>query len=142
MVCFLTGCSGSGIPAYSTCSTTNSYCTINSYVCCVAPADVGNGKTTCRPSNNCASGCSTHYTVIKGDTCNSIGNKYGVSGAAIISVNTAVNSGCTNLQIGQSVCIPTVPAPIPAPVRAPTPTPVKAPVPVPVSPPLQSSAGR
>eukprot|EP01036_Dinobryon_divergens_P028553 gene28553-37513_t len=66
--------------------------------------------------------CSTTYTVVSGDTCTTIGIKYGVSAAAIISANSAtVNSICTNLQIGQVLCIPasTTAVPVVSPVTAP-----------------------
>jgi LysM repeat protein len=60
------------------------------------------GQILCIPGGSCAQS----YTVISGDTCNAIAAKFGVTAAAIISENPAINSGCTNLQIGQVLCIP------------------------------------
>jgi hypothetical protein len=51
--------------------------------------------------------CTRSYFVSSGETCDSIGRKFGVSGNSIISSNYGqVNSGCTNLQVGQVLCIP------------------------------------
>jgi len=52
-----------------------------------------------------SSSCKQHYTVKKGDTCSAIGKKYSISVSKFLSLNKGVNSGCTNLQIGQSVCV-------------------------------------
>ena len=60
------------------------------------------GQVLCIPSGSCPQ----KYTVVSGDTCNGIGTKFGVTGSAIISANPTINSGCTNLQIGQVLCIP------------------------------------
>jgi len=50
--------------------------------------------------------CSQSYDVISGDTCYGIAAMFGVTATAIITANPAINSGCTNLQIGQVLCIP------------------------------------
>jgi spore germination protein YaaH len=50
--------------------------------------------------------CSQSYDVISGDTCYGIAAMFGVTATAIINANPAINSGCTNLQIGQVLCIP------------------------------------
>lgn len=50
--------------------------------------------------------CEQQYTVVSGDTCDKIGDTFGVTGSAIITANSAINSGCTNLQGGQVLCIP------------------------------------
>jgi chitinase len=52
--------------------------------------------------------CSQSYTVISGDTCNRIATKFSVTASSIFSFNPTINSGCTNLQIGQVLCIPAV----------------------------------
>ncbi|KAF7346923.1 hypothetical protein MVEN_01444700 [Mycena venus] len=50
-------------------------------------------------------GCSQTYTVVSGDTCAVIESKTGVSDAQLHAQNPAINSGCTNLQIGETLCI-------------------------------------
>ncbi|KAJ6490118.1 hypothetical protein C8R45DRAFT_1139221 [Mycena sanguinolenta] len=49
--------------------------------------------------------CSSTYTVVGGDTCTTISGKTGVSVATIEADNPSINSGCTNLQIGQVLCL-------------------------------------
>ncbi|CAK4072827.1 unnamed protein product [Aphanomyces euteiches] len=44
------------IPDWATCQKSKDTCASNGWVCCVAPADVSSGKTTCRPGG---SECST-----------------------------------------------------------------------------------
>ncbi|KAF7326989.1 hypothetical protein MSAN_02492700 [Mycena sanguinolenta] len=51
--------------------------------------------------------CTSTYTVVSGDTCNIIASRTGVSTATIESLNSSINSGCTNLQIGESLCLST-----------------------------------
>ncbi|KXZ41203.1 hypothetical protein GPECTOR_655g775 [Gonium pectorale] len=60
----------------------------------------GSGSGTVTPSS-----CTRTYTVRDGDTCFKIAQSQGTSVAAIFSLNPAVNSGCTNLQIGQRLCL-------------------------------------
>ncbi|KAF7334663.1 hypothetical protein MVEN_02296800 [Mycena venus] len=60
------------------------------------------GQVLCLSSG---SGCSQTYTVVSGDTCSAIESKTGVSDAQLHSLNPAINSGCTNLQIGQVLCV-------------------------------------
>ncbi|KAK1222820.1 hypothetical protein PQX77_014242 [Marasmius sp. AFHP31] len=52
-----------------------------------------------------AAACGKSYTVVSGDTCTAIDKKFGLSTGTIISLNSAVNSGCTNLYIGQTLCV-------------------------------------
>ncbi|KAJ7199040.1 RlpA-like double-psi beta-barrel-protein domain-containing protein-containing protein [Mycena pura] len=52
-----------------------------------------------------SSGCSQTYTVVSGDTCAVIESKTGVSDSSLHSQNPSINSACTNLQIGQVLCI-------------------------------------
>ncbi|KAJ7622231.1 RlpA-like double-psi beta-barrel-protein domain-containing protein-containing protein [Roridomyces roridus] len=51
--------------------------------------------------------CTSSYTVVSGDFCNLISQKTGVAVATIESLNPSINSGCTNLQIGQVLCLAT-----------------------------------
>ncbi|KAF8146810.1 hypothetical protein K438DRAFT_1513020, partial [Mycena galopus ATCC 62051] len=50
-------------------------------------------------------GCGQTYTVVSGDTCSSIESKNGVSDAQLHALNPAINSGCTNLSVGQTLCL-------------------------------------
>ncbi|KAF7342601.1 hypothetical protein MSAN_02016800 [Mycena sanguinolenta] len=50
-------------------------------------------------------GCTTTYTVVSGDTCSAIEAKTGVSDSQLHASNPSINSGCTNLQIGQVLCL-------------------------------------
>ncbi|KAJ7113571.1 hypothetical protein C8R44DRAFT_548936, partial [Mycena epipterygia] len=50
-------------------------------------------------------GCAQTYTVVGGDTCAVIESKTGVSDAQLHTLNPAINSGCTNLQVGQTLCL-------------------------------------
>ncbi|TFK97431.1 hypothetical protein BDV98DRAFT_262897 [Pterulicium gracile] len=50
-------------------------------------------------------GCLQTHTVNPGDFCWDLGQRFGVSVAQIISWNPSVNAGCTNLQIGQQLCV-------------------------------------
>ncbi|KAJ7616568.1 RlpA-like double-psi beta-barrel-protein domain-containing protein-containing protein [Roridomyces roridus] len=51
------------------------------------------------------SGCSQSYTVVSGDTCSAIEFRFGISDSTLHSLNSGINSGCTNLQIGQVLCV-------------------------------------
>ncbi|KAF8191040.1 hypothetical protein K438DRAFT_1512758, partial [Mycena galopus ATCC 62051] len=54
---------------------------------------------------NSGGGCSQTYTVVSEDTCAAIESKTGVSDAQLHAQNPSINSGCTNLQIGQILCV-------------------------------------
>jgi LysM repeat protein len=60
------------------------------------------GLILCIPDGSCA----LKYTVVSGDTCNLIGAKFGITGSAILTANPAINSECTNLEVGQILCVP------------------------------------
>jgi LysM repeat protein len=62
------------------------------------------GQILCIPDGS----CEEKYTVVSGDTCDSIGTLFGVKGSAIMTDNPTINSECTNLQVGQTLCIPTI----------------------------------
>ncbi|KAF7313091.1 hypothetical protein MKEN_00994900 [Mycena kentingensis (nom. inval.)] len=65
------------------------------------------GQVLCLSSSGggSPSGCGSTYTVVSGDTCAAIERKTGVSDATLHSSNPSINSGCTNLQIGQVLCL-------------------------------------
>ncbi|KAJ6504937.1 RlpA-like double-psi beta-barrel-protein domain-containing protein-containing protein [Mycena vulgaris] len=50
-------------------------------------------------------GCAQTYTVASGDTCSAIESRTGLSDAQLHSLNPSINGGCTNLQIGQVLCL-------------------------------------
>ncbi|KAJ7885453.1 hypothetical protein B0H13DRAFT_2343226 [Mycena leptocephala] len=50
-------------------------------------------------------GCTKTYTVVSGDTCAAIESRTGVSDSQLHALNPSINSGCTNLQIGQVLCV-------------------------------------
>ncbi|KAI0299783.1 hypothetical protein BC826DRAFT_712248 [Russula brevipes] len=48
--------------------------------------------------------CSSTLVVISGDTCNAIASFVGIPLSTLLANNPAINSGCTNLSIGQVLC--------------------------------------
>ncbi|KAJ7857208.1 hypothetical protein B0H13DRAFT_1727533 [Mycena leptocephala] len=62
-------------------------------------------STTTSPGSTPSGGCAQTYTVVSGDTCSAIESRTGVSDAQLHTLNPAINSGCTNLQIGQILCL-------------------------------------
>ncbi|KAJ7246131.1 RlpA-like double-psi beta-barrel-protein domain-containing protein-containing protein [Mycena haematopus] len=60
------------------------------------------GQVLCLSSGG---GCTQTYTVVSGDTCAAIESKKGISDAQLHQLNPSINSGCTNLQIGQVLCV-------------------------------------
>lgn len=54
--------------------------------------------------------CAQHYTVTAGDSCYVIDTKYGLTFAELQALNpgAAINTDCTNLQIGQVLCVASV----------------------------------
>ncbi|KAF7354410.1 hypothetical protein MVEN_01130000 [Mycena venus] len=52
-----------------------------------------------------AGGCSELYTVVSGDSCGGIESKVGISDAQLHTKNTWINSGCSNIQPGQNLCV-------------------------------------
>lgn len=51
--------------------------------------------------------CSRSYTVKAGDTCDGISSSQSVSTYQLATNNPSINSGCTNLQVGQTLCLGT-----------------------------------
>ncbi|KAJ6565036.1 glycoside hydrolase superfamily [Mycena vulgaris] len=62
------------------------------------------GQKLCLNGGSGGSGC-TQYTVVSGDTCSHIESTHGISDAQLHAQNPSINSGCTNLQIGQKLCV-------------------------------------
>jgi len=52
-----------------------------------------------------ANGACDEITVQPGDTCNRIAKIKGVTVNQILQANSAVNAGCTNLRVGQKLCM-------------------------------------
>ncbi|KAJ7330320.1 hypothetical protein DFH08DRAFT_709002, partial [Mycena albidolilacea] len=61
------------------------------------------GQTLCLSGSS--SGCAQTYNVMSGDTCSSIESRTGISDAQLHALNPAINSGCTNLSVGQALCL-------------------------------------
>jgi len=55
-----------------------------------------------------ASKCTRTYTVSEGDTCDSISAAHNASTYQLAVVNPAIDSGCSNLEIGQVLCLGTL----------------------------------
>ncbi|KAJ7193415.1 hypothetical protein GGX14DRAFT_588640 [Mycena pura] len=49
--------------------------------------------------------CTQTYTVVSGDTCAVIESKTGISDSQLHAQNPSINSACTNLKIGQVLCL-------------------------------------
>ncbi|KAF5388825.1 hypothetical protein D9757_005625 [Collybiopsis confluens] len=62
-----------------------------------------------------ASPCQTNYSVVAGDTCNSIAAKFSVTTPALEATNPTIDVNCDNLFIGEKLCIPATSPPPPPP---------------------------
>ncbi|KAF7342671.1 hypothetical protein MSAN_02024900 [Mycena sanguinolenta] len=62
-------------------------------VLCLGPG-VGSGGT-----------CTQTYTVKSGDTCSAIAAHFGLTVSQLLALNPSISSGCTNLAIGQVLCV-------------------------------------
>ncbi|KAF7343574.1 hypothetical protein MSAN_01977900 [Mycena sanguinolenta] len=68
--------------------------------------NLGIGQVLCLSSSGSSGGgCTSTYTVVSGDTCATIEAKTGVSDSQLHAANPSINSSCTNLQIGQVLCL-------------------------------------
>ncbi|KAF7378475.1 Glycoside hydrolase family 18 protein [Mycena sanguinolenta] len=61
------------------------------------------GQTLCLSVTSSA--CTQTYTVQSGDTCSAIEAATGVSDSQLHTLNPSINSGCTNLSIGETLCL-------------------------------------
>ncbi|KIK60810.1 hypothetical protein GYMLUDRAFT_43424 [Collybiopsis luxurians FD-317 M1] len=63
------------------------------------------GELLATPANSC-SNCVTAYTVQPNDICTVISSRFDVSLAQLLCANPKINAECTNLLIGEILCIP------------------------------------
>ncbi|KAJ7636431.1 hypothetical protein FB45DRAFT_1138101, partial [Roridomyces roridus] len=65
------------------------------------------GETLCVSpgSTSPPSGCAQAYTVVSNDTCAIIESKTGISDATLHALNPSIDSDCSNLQLGETLCI-------------------------------------
>lgn len=54
------------------------------------------------------SDCTKIHTVVEGDTCGHIIDIYGMDDATLRKNNPQINEGCTNIYIGEVLCVDTV----------------------------------
>ncbi|KAJ7491814.1 hypothetical protein B0H11DRAFT_2007939 [Mycena galericulata] len=54
-------------------------------------------------------GCTTYHSVVSGDECASIESTFGITLAQLIAMNPELNSGCTNLLLGEAYCVASAP---------------------------------
>ncbi|KAJ7131809.1 hypothetical protein C8R43DRAFT_1133483 [Mycena crocata] len=52
-----------------------------------------------------SSACSKIYTVVSGDSCGAVETKATISDAQLHAENSWINSACSNIQIGQNLCV-------------------------------------
>ncbi|KAK7014296.1 hypothetical protein R3P38DRAFT_3003090 [Favolaschia claudopus] len=74
---------------------------------CVASSNSSSGTG---PPGNVApgtitAGCTEYYTIVSGDGCASIESKFELTLAQLIAMNPELNSGCTNLALGEAYCV-------------------------------------
>ena len=63
------------------------------------------------------------YTIVSGDTCGTIAEKFGISLAEFLTANSLSEANCTRIRIGDKL---TIPAPVPTAGPSPTPQPLGA----------------
>ncbi|KAF8958187.1 hypothetical protein BDZ97DRAFT_1762352 [Flammula alnicola] len=49
--------------------------------------------------------CSTVHVVASGDSCNSIAGQANISTADLLTDNPNINAGCTNIDLGEVLCV-------------------------------------
>ncbi|KAF9047715.1 hypothetical protein BJ165DRAFT_1118997 [Panaeolus papilionaceus] len=73
---------------------------------CVATS---NTTTPTGPPSNLATGslnnCTTYYTVVSGDSCTAIDNKFTITLSDFFRWNPEVNTACTNIAVGSAYCV-------------------------------------
>ncbi|KAH7625384.1 hypothetical protein B0T09DRAFT_62838 [Sordaria sp. MPI-SDFR-AT-0083] len=69
----------------------------------------GNGISTPQPiQTGIPTNCDKFHTVVAGDECQAIANKYSVSLSQFYAWNPAIGTGCSTLWAGYNVCVHTV----------------------------------
>lgn len=58
--------------------------------------------------------CTKVYTVVKNDTCDWIMQMYGIANSTLYSNNPQINGDCSNIYVGEVLCVDTVPYTYPA----------------------------
>lgn len=66
----------------------------------------GGPPITAVPGTNATPAASKTYTVASGDSCSSIAGQFGITSAELMAQNRTINSGCTNLHVGDLLEIP------------------------------------
>lgn len=61
------------------------------------PSNVASGTVT--------TGCTKYYTVVSGDSCATIQTRFGISITQFLTMNSEVNSACTNILLGEAYCV-------------------------------------
>lgn len=84
----------------------NSACTnlIVGEALCLFVSTVTSTTSTSSPTSTNPS-CAIAYQVVSGDTCTSITATFGMTTTDLLSLNPQVNSNCTNLAVGNVLCI-------------------------------------
>ena len=76
----------------------------------------GNGIATPTPiREGTTPNCTQFHLVVKGDTCASLGTKYGVTFAQLLAWNPTAGSGCDGLWLDTYVCVKATGGPTPPP---------------------------
>lgn len=78
---------------------------------CVQTSNTTTTTSTGPPSNvasgTITTGCTQYYTVVSGDSCGAIETKFSITDALLHSMNPEIDSGCTNIIIGEAYCVTT-----------------------------------
>ncbi|KAF8816938.1 hypothetical protein BYT27DRAFT_7154018 [Phlegmacium glaucopus] len=77
---------------------------------CVMPTVPFSASNNTGPPDNVApgtitDGCLSYYTVVSGDTCSVIEDRFNITLTDITTWNPEINSGCTNIQLGLAYCV-------------------------------------
>ncbi|TQW00805.1 LysM domain-containing protein [Cordyceps javanica] len=107
------------------------------YYCCVHVAGAGTSSpgtptTTSDPvpsphQTGIAKDCDKYYKVEKGDTCDSVTGKFGISAGQLLKWNTAIDKDCNGFWAGYYICVHAAGATTTSPGSTPTSDPVPSP---------------
>ncbi|KAF8871691.1 hypothetical protein BD779DRAFT_441450 [Infundibulicybe gibba] len=73
--------------------------------CVSGPSSTGTPVPTNVASGTITTGCLKYYTVVSGDNCFAISQTFNTTIAKIQTWNPELNSGCTNLLLGEAYCV-------------------------------------